>query len=376
MTRTATHPSGRGRPFRVQIFIGTRPEFIKLAPLTERLRRQAPDLEVSCVHTGQHATLGRDTGRHFGVGPILRLPPPVASDAAPNLSSTHRGLLRSIEAALLDFAPDLVLLQGDTLTAMSAAQCAYHHRIPVGHVEAGLRTHRFDQPWPEEILRVTISRLAAWHYAPTETARANLLAEGVEPTRILVTGNTVVDAFRAMSLPEPDPSTGNDRLRILLTLHRRENFGPPQDRIASALRTFLQRHPDRVDLLALSHPNPESGRHLPRLRDLPNVTILDPLPYPEFIRVMRGCRLIASDSGGIQEEAPLLGIPVLVLRDATERPELLTSGMGTMPGSDPTRILSALESWLLDPAPRPAADLFGDGRASERITSHILTLAG
>jgi UDP-N-acetylglucosamine 2-epimerase len=265
--KTAVSETGTGKAerFTVQVFIGTRPEYIKLAPLLQRLSLHSEDIRVVSVHTRQHATLGIDTGRYFGVTPSMRLPSPSEPGAAPALSTTHRNLLRTIDEAVHQTSPDLILVQGDTLTALAAAQCAFHHHVPVAHVEAGLRTHRFDQPWPEEILRVTISRLSRWHYAPTETARRNLLDEGVDDSRILVTGNTVVDAFRTLlsGLDEATSSSSISPLRILLTLHRRENFGDPQLRIAHALRTFLTRHPGQVELLALSHPNPESSRHLP-----------------------------------------------------------------------------------------------------------------
>jgi len=372
----------RRSPFQVFVVFGTRPEAIKMAPVIKRLEAEAPRLRTRVAVTAQHRQMLDQVLALYGIVPdhdlnIMR--PRQTLDQI-----TVRGLERL--GRLYDAErPDLVLVQGDTTTTFVAALAAFYRRIPVGHVEAGLRTYDKFHPFPEEINRRLTSHVADWHYAPTARAREALLAEGVPASHILVTGNTVIDAVievakKPLTAPpvpnwKPDPA----RRLLLVTAHRRENFGAPLESICHALRDLADAYPD-LDVIYPVHLNPSVrgtvrgiiGRH-PRIRLVP------PLDYHPFVALMACATLILTDSGGIQEEAPSLGKPVLVLRRVTERPEAVEAGTVEVVGTDRRRIVAAARRLLDDPRVyrRMARRInpYGDGKASARIVRHILSLS-
>jgi UDP-N-acetylglucosamine 2-epimerase (non-hydrolysing) len=278
--------------------------------------------------------------------------------------------------------PHWVLVQGDTTTVMTASLVAYYHRARVGHVEAGLRTNDKWQPYPEEVNRRLTDVLADLYFAPTERNRKNLLREGVAPEAIVVTGNTVIDAllWTTSQLSQEDahsqgwPSDG--RHLILVTAHRRENFGPPLVRICRALARIAARYPSQVQMVYPVHPNPNvRGPVHEMLGDIPNITLTEPLGYRDFVRLMSEAYLILTDSGGLQEEAPSLGVPVLVLREVTERPEGVAAGVVKVVGTDEQivvgEVVALLEDEVLYRRMAQRANPYGDGRASQRIVEAI-----
>ena len=290
--------------------------------------------------------------------------------------------ITGVDGWLSETKPDLVLVQGDTTTALAAALASFHRGIPVGHVEAGLRTHDLDAPWPEEANRQLISRLARIHFAPTESARSNLLAEGVPDARIAVTGNSVVDALlhahaavlrlRPAVPGVPDPLIESRRL-VLITGHRRENFGGPLESVCNAIQELAARFPDFVFVYPV-HLNPSVRRVVERVLGrgaMANVRVVEPLAYLPFVRLLASSALVITDSGGIQEEAPTFGVPVLVTRVATERREAIDAGIAQLVGTNEAAIVAAASRILEshDPARRkpPGANPFGDGRAAQRI---------
>jgi UDP-N-acetylglucosamine 2-epimerase (non-hydrolysing) len=275
--------------------------------------------------------------------------------------------------------PDLVLAQGDTTTVLAVALACFYERTTFGHVEAGLRTGRREEPFPEEMNRVLTSRLAALHFAPTLAARRHLLDEGVPERSIHVTGNTVVDALlqtAAREVPLPvEPATAR---YLLVTMHRREGFGAPHAEVCSALLDLVKRHPD-LSILYPVHPNPNVRKPvLRRLEGKERIHLLEPASYPHFVAMMKGAELILTDSGGVQEEAPSLGTPVLVLREATERPEAVEAGRARVVGTSRSAIVSAVEEALANPRPAGVSPInpYGDGWASERIARVVLERFG
>jgi UDP-N-acetylglucosamine 2-epimerase (non-hydrolysing) len=352
----------------VLIVIGTRPEAIKLAPVVESLR-ESRNLRPVILATSQHREMLRQALVPFGLEPDLDLE--VMTDGqSPTMVAAR--VLDRIERPLADLAPAFIVVQGDTTTALAAAWASFYAGIPVAHVEAGLRSGRYDSPFPEEFNRRGVSVATSLHFAPTPRARENLLREGVAPDRIFVVGNTIVDAVARIlgnrQRAEPDPG----RATILVTLHRRESFGPPLERAFGAIRRLAIEKGDRVRVVFPVHPNPNvSGPARRMLEDLPNVELCPPLDYPGFLEVFSRSRFVLSDSGGVQEEAPTLGVPVLIARETTERPEILESGWGILVGTDPDRILH--ESRLLlenEDAYRARCsgpNPFGDGFAARRI---------
>lgn len=294
-------------------------------------------------------------------------------------------VLTGLEPVLEKEATELVVVQGDTTTTFAASLAAFYRRVPVAHVEAGLRTGDMGQPFPEEMNRVLTSRLAALHFAPTERAAIALRAEGIAPERIFVTGNTGIDAMLYVGkrledgtlTPQPCPWLNSSKHLVLVTSHRRENFGRGFERTVNALIRLASR-PD-VQIVYPVHPNPNiAGPAFRRLTDLPNVVLLDPLPYPMFVDLMRRSYLILTDSGGIQEEAPSLGKPVLVLRDKTERPEAVEAGTVKLVGTDEARIFEQASRLLEDTAAYSEMarvhNPYGDGQACERIATALTGL--
>lgn len=354
---------------RVLVTMGTRPEVIKLAPVVKALRAR-PNIVTRVLFTGQHRDLLDQMAGFFGLvgDDDLRV-----MREAQSLTRLTCRLLEGLDGALEREQPDAVVVQGDTTTVMTTALACYYRRLPVAHVEAGLRTDDLFRPYPEEGNRRLTSQLTRWHFAPTETSRQNLLREAVPADRVWVTGNTVIDALlevaeRDIALPlELDDS----RPLILLTLHRRESFGAPLRGILGAIRSVLEDHPD-VLLVYPVHPNPEVQRAArAHLGDVENARLIEPLSYGPFVSAMKRATLIVTDSGGVQEEAPSLGVPVLVLRDRTERPEGVEAGLARLVGTAAEDVRAHVLELLLDPAARAAMrspiSPYGDGKAAQRI---------
>ena len=363
-----TEPLGR-KPL-VSIVLGTRPEAIKLAPVILAFQ-QADDFRTRVVLTGQHREMVSQVMELFGLQADRDL-----ALMAPQQTLTHI-TCAALEGLRLEFAehrPDLVLVQGDTTTAFASALAAFYEQIPVGHVEAGLRTDNIFDPFPEEANRRLISQLALLHFAPTPLSAANCRASGVVG-RILTTGNTVIDALLRMAERAPVLNLeGLDWQRqrvILATVHRRENWGERLQEIGQGFLALLERFPDTALLLPL-HRNPTVREPLQALLgDHPRAFLTEPLDYDQLVAAMRGCTLVLSDSGGLQEEAPALGKPVLVLRRTTERPEAIEAGTARLIGTATADILAEASALLSDSAAYEAMarahNPFGDGQASGRI---------
>ena len=348
--------------------VGTRPEAIKMAPIILLLQKESW-AEVKILATAQHRNMLEQVLKLFHITVHIDL-----NIMRPNQSLTllTSRLLSSIDDVLLTEKPDIVLVQGDTTTTMSISLACFYHRIPIGHIEAGLRTKNIYNPFPEEANRVIVSKFARWHFAPTDSARLNLLNEGVTDTSIIVTGNTVIDALLMISeknLPLNIPLNPDKRL-VLITSHRRENFGEPFLNICHALRTVAENNPT-VQFLYPVHPNPNVHDVAYRiLGESPNIHLCEPLDYGQFVAAMKRAYLVVSDSGGVQEEAPALGKPVLVLREDTERPEAVEQGVVKLIGTTYERIIREIQH-LLDnePAWRAMArgvSPYGDGRSAMR----------
>ena len=360
---------------RVTIVLGTRPEAIKLAPVIQEFRA-CKSLETRVVLTGQHREMVSQVMDLFGLSADLDL-----NLMTPRQTLTHVtcAALQGLRDDFQAFPPNLVLVQGDTTTAFAAALSAFYEQIPVGHVEAGLRTDNLLDPFPEEANRRLISQIAHLHFAPTKQSEANLQASGVVG-RVLLTGNTVIDALLRMSERAPtlsDLSIDWDAQRVILaTVHRRENWGERLKNIADGMLRVLDSHPDTVLLLPL-HRNPTVREPLQELLgDHPRVVLTEPLDYDRLVAAMKGCTLLLTDSGGLQEEAPALGKPVLVLRETTERPEAVEAGTARLVGTDPTTIHREasllLENSEAYNAMAKAVNPFGDGQASGRILEAAL----
>ena len=355
---------------RVTIVLGTRPEAIKLAPVIKVF--QACDaLKTRVVLTGQHREMVAQVMDLFGLKADQDL-----NLMAPRQTLTHVtcAALQGLRDDFQAYPPHLVLVQGDTTTAFAAGLAAFYEQIPVGHVEAGLRTDNLLDPFPEEANRRLLSQLSSLHFAPTPKAQANLQASGVVG-EVSVTGNTVIDALLLMAKTASEPHfEGIDWQRqrvILATVHRRENWGDRLQTIASGIRQVLDRHPDTSLLLPL-HRNPTVREPLQRLLgDHPRVVLTEPLDYDRLVAAMKGCTLLLTDSGGLQEEAPALGKPVLVLRRTTERPEAVDAGTARLVGTDSSCIVEEVSRLLNDSsayeAMSRAVNPFGDGQASQRI---------
>jgi UDP-N-acetylglucosamine 2-epimerase (non-hydrolysing) len=344
-----------------------------MAPVILALKNHS-DLDVRVLATAQHRHLLDQVMKVFDIEPDIDL-----NIMRPNqaLTTLTARLLLDLDDVLLAEKPDAVLAQGDTTTVMTVALTCFYHKIPFGHVEAGLRTWDMQNPFPEEMNRVIAGRLAKWHFAPTESSRQNLLREGVADADIVVTGNTVIDALLSVvnrDVELPVELDQNKRL-ILVTAHRRENFGEPFERVCRALLTLLERNPD-VQVLYPVHPNPNVHETAHRLLgEHPRVVLCDPLDYLPFVAAMKRAYLILSDSGGVQEEAPALGKPVLVLRHETERPEAVQEGVVKLVGTDFDVIVAEAQRLLDDESAYRAMargiSPYGDGHSAERIVETL-----
>ncbi|MFZ5794325.1 MAG: non-hydrolyzing UDP-N-acetylglucosamine 2-epimerase [Sphingomonas sp.] len=366
---------------RILVIFGTRPEAIKLFPVVAALKAQG-GLDVRTCVTAQHRGLLDQVLSIAGLRPDIDLD---LMEPGQTLDRLTARLLTGLGDVMDAEKPDRVIVQGDTATAMVGALAAYYRKVPVSHVEAGLRSGDIYQPWPEEVNRRIVAPIADQHFAPTETAADALRRENIAPATIHVTGNTVIDALyatRAKLVADPALASGLDAIAqrfagkriILVTTHRRENFGGGMDNIAHALARIAAR--DDVAILFPMHPNPNVVEAMNRvLGDRPNIARIDPLDYPHFIRALELCDIALTDSGGVQEEAPALAKPVLVMRETTERPEGVAAGTAKLIGTDPERIVSEISTLLDDKGAYQsmarAHNPFGDGHASGRIAKVI-----
>jgi UDP-N-acetylglucosamine 2-epimerase (non-hydrolysing) len=358
------------------VIYGTRPEAIKLAPVIRSLA-DAPGLDVVTVVTGQHRLMLDQVNALFGIVPDVDLDVIRPRQQLHELTSR---VIAGVTDTIRQLRPDAVMVQGDTTTSFVAGLAAFYEQVPVFHVEAGLRTDDRYNPFPEELNRRLTSQLASLHFAPTPLSRANLLADGIADDDVVVTGNTVIDALLdvvARRLPPEDPALmvlGEGRT-VLVTSHRRESWGEPMSRTASALARLAKEFPD-VRFLLPAHLNPIVREVLlPPLEGFDNVTVTEPLSYGDFAYAMDASSIMLTDSGGVQEEAPSLGKPVLVLRDNTERPEAVDAGTVRLVGTDEQRIVDEVSTLLTDQAAYDAmahaVNPYGDGRAAPRITAAV-----
>lgn len=364
---------------------GTRPEAIKMAPLALALATdQRFDAKV-CV-TGQHREMLDQVLELFEIQPEFDLN---IMKPGQDLTDVSTSILQGMKKVFQDFKPDMLLVHGDTATTFAATLAAYYHQIPVGHVEAGLRTGNLYSPWPEEGNRKLTGALASKHFAPTAVSRNNLLHEGVADDAIFVTGNTVIDALLDVvnrlknddmlykKASAPSEFLDSTRKLILVTGHRRESFGSGFERICQALRDVAQRHPE-IDIVYPVHLNPNVREPVNRLLSgINNIHLIEPMDYLPFVHLMSRSHIILTDSGGIQEEAPSLGKPVLVMRDTTERPEAVEAGTVKLVGSNVSNIVCELEKLLTDQESyrimSVAHNPYGDGKACNRIIEAIIS---
>lgn len=359
---------------------GTRPEATKMVPLVQAMRRRYPLIETKVLITAQHRQMLDQVLKDFDIRCDYDL-----DVMRPNqtLAETTQRVLEGITPILDKERPDVILVHGDTATTGSAALAAYYLKIAVGHVEAGLRTGDKYAPFPEEIMRKIADAISDLHFAPTDLSKKNLLNEGIHPDSVFVTGNTAVDTllmtvkdgyrFREMSLNQIDLAS---RRNILVEVHRRENFGQGMENVGEALAAIAAERED-VQLLVSVHRNPNAREPIMRhLKDVPRTVLFDPIDYPDYVNLMKKAYLIITDSGGAQEEAPSLGVPTIVCREKTERPEALDAGTVVLVGTDRKLILDTTYD-LLDNTERykrmsQVKNPFGDGKASERIVHSLL----
>jgi UDP-N-acetylglucosamine 2-epimerase (non-hydrolysing) len=379
----------------VMLVFGTRPEAIKMAPLVKAFQAASDSFRTLVCVTGQHREMLDQVLHIFDIRPDYDLN--IMKQGQDLYDVTSRVLL-GLREVLKEARPDVVLVHGDTTTSTAAALAAFYAQIPVGHVEAGLRTHNIYSPWPEEMNRQLTGRIATWHFAPTPLSRQNLLAENVAEAQITVTGNTVIDALYwvvdkikhdaslSQQLDAELQRAGYDvqrladgRKLVLITGHRRENFGDGFIHMCTAIKDLTQRYP-QVDFVYPMHLNPNVRKPIHEvfgqdLTGLGNMFFIEPLEYLSFVHLMEKSHIVLTDSGGIQEEAPGLGKPVLVMRDTTERPEALTAGTVKLVGTDYDKIVSAVSTLLDDEAAYQAmsraVNPYGDGKACGRIVETL-----
>lgn len=372
---------------KILLVFGTRPEAIKMAPLVKALQKDTEHFETRVCVTAQHRQMLDQVLEVFGITPEYDL-----NIMAPNqdLYDITAKVLLGLREVLKDFRPDTVLVHGDTTTSMAASLAAFYMQIPVGHVEAGLRTYNMLSPWPEEMNRQVTDRICTYYFAPTEQSRANLLQENIDAKKIFITGNTVIDALlmavdiisttagvkekMAKELQEKG-YTVSDREYILVTGHRRENFGDGFLHICKAIKELAALHPE-MDIVYPVHLNPNVQKPVYELLSgLSNVYLISPLDYLPFIYAMQHSTLLLTDSGGVQEEAPSLGKPVLVMRDTTERPEAVEAGTVKLVGTNAEAIVSNVTALLLDKEMykrmSETHNPYGDGQACERIIAAL-----
>lgn len=368
--------SSNGDRHRVCLVIGTRPEAIKMAPVIAAMRDH-PHLEPMVVATTQHREMLKQAMDVFGITPDVDLG---LMQNGQNLGVFTARAFQSLTQCFIERKPEFLLVQGDTSTVTAAALAAFYQGIPIGHIEAGLRSFDLGSPFPEEVNRRIATCTANIHFAPTDEARTNLVSEGIPEGDIFVTGNTVVDALKMVAprarfeTPALNKVAWSTRRVLLTTVHRRESMGEHLEEICDALESIVRLHD--VEIVFPVHLNPKVRDVVyRRLANHPRIHLLEPLPYPDLLEVMRRVYLVLSDSGGIQEEVPSFRKPILILRDTTERPECVTSGFGELVGTDATIILSRASALLDDKAlyarRTSGENPFGDGRAAIRITEVV-----
>lgn len=372
------------RALKIAVIFGTRPEAIKLAPLIKRLKDNPDRFQAVTIVTAQHREMLDQVLQLFSIQPDFDLQ---IIHPRQSLAQIASKAVIGLDSILSQQKPDFAVVQGDTSTTFVGALAAFYQKIPVAHVEAGLRTRRKYHPFPEEINRHLTTVLADAHFAPTAESKANLLAEGVSAEQVWVTGNTVIDALhdvlrwhRSCKHPVLDRVAAEKRRMVLVTSHRRENQGKPQEQICSALLDLVAQFPDILVVFPVHLSPAVRDTVLPRLRQQDRVVLLDPIDYFETIHFMEASHLILTDSGGIQEEGPALGKPVLVLRDVTERPEGVVAGTVKLVGTDARRILETASELLRDAAAyrRMAESInpYGDGMACDRILQALEFIKG
>lgn len=368
------------QPLRVLSVIGTRPEAVKMAPVVQKLA-QTPGIESLVCVTAQHREMLDQVLNLFEISPDVDLD---LMQPNQSLAQITAAIFSNLDPVIQDLRPDWILAQGDTTTVMATALLAYYHRVKFGHVEAGLRTGDKFQPFPEEINRRVAGVAADLHFAPTEWSRQNLLKENIPAGQILVTGNPVIDALRQVAEKPAPPeilrllnSLGGKKL-ILVTAHRRENFGQPLENICAALKSLAEIYGDKIHIVYPVHLNPNVKNIVyPRLEAFSGqITLIPPLDYLPMVHLLKNAALVLTDSGGIQEEAPGFGVPVLVMRAATERPEGIAAGTVKLVGTETAEIVAAARLLLEDPVEYEkmahAANPYGDGHAAERIVQALL----
>jgi UDP-N-acetylglucosamine 2-epimerase (non-hydrolysing) len=374
---------------RVLSIIGTRPEAVKMAPVVMRLA-QTPGIDSRVCVTAQHRQMLDQVLNLFGITPEIDLNLMRPDQSLPEMTAA---IFTHLDPVYKQFKPDWVLAQGDTTTVVSAALLAYYNRVRFGHVEAGLRTGDKWQPFPEEINRMVAGVAADLHFAPTEWSRQNLLKENVPAGRIVVTGNPVIDALhyvlrlpissdtlallQRIGLPAEKPVIPAAPWLVMVTAHRRENFGQPLENICAALHSLADTYRKDIRIVYPVHLNPNVQEPVYRLlKEVSNITLLPPLDYQPLMTLVKRARLMLTDSGGLQEEAPDLGVPVLVMREVTERPEGINAGTVRLVGTDTSRIITEARRLLDDPAAHAAmaraVNPYGDGHAAERIVDALL----
>jgi UDP-N-acetylglucosamine 2-epimerase (non-hydrolysing) len=386
---------------KILVVFGTRPEAIKMAPLVKELQKHPEQFDTKICATAQHREMLDQALKLFEIAPHYDLN---IMRPGQDLYDVTANVLIGMKAVLEDFRPDVVLVHGDTTTTMAASLAAFYQKIPTGHIEAGLRTHNLYSPWPEELNRQLAGRLATYHFSPTENSRQNLIRENIPERNIVVTGNTVIDALlmvinkiksnKPLELDIinhiaqrgyaniskfPKNNNNNDQINqrklMLVTGHRRENFGQGFLNICEALKEIALSHPD-VDIVYPVHLNPNVRAPVARiLSHIDNIYLLEPMEYMQFIYLMEKSYIIITDSGGIQEEAPSLGKPVLVMRDTTERPEAVEAGTVKLVGADKDKIICEAKKLLCDPSSYEsmarAHNPYGDGKACERVVNFL-----
>lgn len=359
---------------KILLVMGTRPEVIKLAPLAMALQKRPLAVDCKILLTGQHKELAQDMLPVFDISADMNLS---VMRPGQSLTDVTTGVLNRMESVLEELEPDIVVVQGDTTTSFAAGLAAFYRKIFVAHVEAGLRTYDKFSPFPEELNRKLLSGISDLHFAPTEQAKKALLKEGVPSEIVYVTGNTVIDALKYIEDSQSIRISINPNAskQILLTMHRRENFGEPMREVCSALDELLEEYPD-LEILFPVHPNPNVRDMVQkRWSNHARITLIEPLGYVEFIKAMASSYIVISDSGGVQEEAPSLNKPVLVLRNETERAEGVDAGVTKLVGTNRRAILHEFKK-LLDPVEYQKMisrdNPYGDGKASERIVAALL----
>jgi UDP-N-acetylglucosamine 2-epimerase (non-hydrolysing) len=360
---------------KILIVAGTRPEIIKTAPLVLAAQIRKAHVQVTYCLTGQHQTMAMEALGIFGVAPDDNLG---IMKPGQTLNDIEEAVFRKLPPVIARYKPDVLLVQGDTTTAAASALCAFNMKVPVGHIEAGLRSFNMDAPYPEECNRRVIGVVSAYNFCPTEGSKENLVREGADSRTLFVTGNTVVDALVLIRDRQPFEklSVVSEKIRtpfVLITAHRRESFGQGFEDICRAIRSCAQTYPTHQFVYPV-HLNPNvKGPVHELLGGITNILLIEPVPYLQLLTLLANCALVVTDSGGIQEEAPSFGKYCIVMRDVTERMESVTAGLSELVGTDVGKITRAVDAAMKRPAATDAPNPYGDGHACDRILDILLT---